>query len=193
MTARAFGLATLALAAGLAQAQTDQALVDASALPLGVKRIAASADECAVWRRERSFAKSVEAHDLPAFESHLHPGTVFNAGAAEADRGRVAVVQGWAGIVEGKGIVLRWRPGIVNIGGDPAIAISRGPWILQAMGDGVPSFSVGFYQTVWVRDAKDATWRVLFDAGASTPLKVADRAAAASWVAEQPMSDCAAG
>ena len=188
MTARVFGVATLALAAGLVQAQ-----VDPTALPPGTQRIAASADECAVWRRERSFAKSVEAHDLPAFESHLHPGVVFNAGDAEADRGRAAVVQNWAGIVEGKGIVLRWRPGIVDIGGDPAIAISRGPWILQATRDGAASFSVGFYQTVWARDAKDATWRVLFDAGASTPLKVADRAAAAAWVAEQPMSDCAAG
>ena len=193
MTARVFGLATLVLVAGLVQAQADQSSADPTALPSAAKRVAASADECAVWRRERSFAKSVEAHDLPAFESHLHPGVVFNAGDAGADRGRAAVVQGWAGIVEGKGIVLRWRPGIVNIGGDPSIAISRGPWILQATRDGVPSFSVGIYQTVWVRDAKDATWRVLFDAGASTPLKVTDRAAAAVWVAEQPMSDCAAG
>jgi hypothetical protein len=46
---------------------------------------------------------------------------------------------------------------------------------------------------VWLRDAKDGTWRVLFDAGASTPLKVADRAAADAWVAEQPMNDCAPG
>ena len=184
----AFGWAVLALVAGAAQAQTD-----AAALPLAAKRVVASTDECAVWRRERSFAKSVEAHDMPAFESHLHAGTVFNAGAAEANRGRVAVVEGWSGIVEGKEIVLRWRPGIVNIGGDPAIAVSRGPWILQSSRDGTTSFSVGFYQTVWVRDAKDATWRVLFDGGASTPLKVADRAAADAWVVEQPMNDCAAG
>jgi hypothetical protein len=188
---RVSGVAALALAAGLAPAQTAQAPVDPAALPPGSKRLAASADECAVWQRERSFARSVEAHDLPAFESHLHPGTIFDAGAPEADRGRGTVTRGWAGIVEGKGLVLRWRPGIVNIGGDPAVALSRGPWIMQAARDGVPTFSVGFYQTVWVRDAKDATWRVLFDAGASTPLNVADRAAAEAWVAAQPMSDCA--
>ncbi len=187
MNRGAFALAGLAMVVGLAGAQNDP-----TALPPGTTRIAASADECAVWRRERSFAKSVETHDLAAFESHLHAGAVFNAGAAEADRGRAAVVQSWAGIVEGKGIVLRWRPGIVHIDGDPAIAVSRGPWILQSARDGASSFSVGFYQTVWVRDAKDATWRVLFDAGASTPLKVADRAAADAWVAEQTMSDCAA-
>ena len=183
-----FGWAVLAFFAGTAQAQTDPA-----ALPLAAKRIAASAEECSAWRRERSFAKSVEAHDLSAFESHLHAGTVFNAGTVAANRGRAAVLEGWTGIVEGKGSVLRWRAGIVNIGGDPTIAVSRGPWIVQSTRDGTTSFSVGFYQTVWVRDAKDATWRVLFDGGASTPLKVADRAAADAWVVEQPMSDCAAG
>ena len=193
MNKLSFGLAVLALGAGLAQAQVDRAPADPTALPPGTKRVAASADECAVWRRERSFARSVQAHDAIAFESHLHPGTVFNAGSVEAERGRAAVVQGWAGIVEGKNVVLRWRPGIVNIGGDPAIAVSRGPWILQAMREGAPAFSVGFYQTVWVRDAKDGAWRVLFDAGASTPMKVADRAAAEAWVAEQAMADCAAG
>ena len=197
MNKLSFGLVALMFGATLAHAQTqirpDRAPLDPTALPPGTQRVAASADECAVWRRERSFARSVEAHDAGAFESHLHPGTVFNAGSVEAERGRAAVLQGWAGIVEGKNVVLRWRPGIVNIGGDPAIAVSRGPWILQATRDGLTGFSVGFYQTVWVRDARDGIWRVLFDAGASTPMKVADRAAAETWVAEQAMADCSAG
>ena len=87
--------------------------------------------------------------------------------------------------------MLRWRPGFVHIGGDPAIALSRGPWILQSERGGVPTVCVGFYQTVWVRDAKDGVWRVLYDGLASTPLKVADRAAAEKWVVEQAMADCA--
>ncbi len=186
-----FGPSALVLAAGLALAA--QAQLDATALPLAAKRIAASADECSVWRRERSFSRSVEMHDLPSFESHLHPGAIFNAGSPEVARGRAEVVESWAGIVEGKGTILRWRPGIVHIGGDPAVAISRGPWILQSMRDGTTSISVGFYQTVWLRDANDGTWRVLFDAGASTPQKMASRAAADAWVTEQPMNDCAAG
>ena len=188
------GLSALALAAGLVQAQTAPAPpADPTALPLATKRIAASTDECVVWRRERSFSKSVEMHDLPAFESHLHSGAIFNAGSPEVARGKAEVVESWAGLVEGKRTVLRWRPGIANIGGDPSVAISRGPWILQSTRDGAISVSVGFYQTVWLRDAKDGTWRVLFDAGASTPQKVADRAAADAWVIEQPMNDCAAG
>ena len=169
----------------------EPASAGATELPLATERVSASADECAVWRRERSFAKSVESHDAGAFASHLHSGAVFNAGTDGADRGREDIVRSWAGIVEGNAVVLRWRPGIVTIGGEPRIAISRGPYILQTIKDGAAAFSVGFYQTVWLFDSKDATWRVLFDGGASTPLKVGDRAAADIWVAAQPMSDCA--
>jgi hypothetical protein len=47
------------------------------------------------------------------------------------------------------------------------------------------------YQTVWVRDARDGVWRVLFDGSASAPQAMDDRAAADHWVEEQAMSDCA--
>ena len=187
-------LVALALVSAGAPALWAQAVapVEVSALPLGTKRIAASADECAVWRREQSFARSVEAHDARAFESHLHPGAVFNAGDAEPDRGSDATMKSWSGIIEGKRTILRWRPGIVQIGGDPNIAVSRGPYILQTASDGQTVIRVGHYQTVWVREAPGATWRVLFDASASTPLSMVDRAAAERWVETQAMSDCAA-
>ena len=174
---------------GAADAQV--AVIDARPLPLAAKRVAASADECAVWRREQGFARSVESHDVRAFESYLHAGTVFNAGTVDADRGRDTVAKSWAEIVEGKTIALRWRPGIVQIGGEPAIAVSRGPYILQRMQAGAPVYRVGMYQTVWVRDGRDGVWRVLFDGSATTGQPIDDRAAAERWVEEQVMSDCA--
>ncbi len=118
---------------------------------------------------------------------------MFNVATADADRGRESVMKSWAGIVEGKSLALRWRPGIVTIGGEPAIAVSRGPYILQTLKDGVAAWRVGLFQTVWVRDPKDAVWRVLFDGSATTGQSVDDRAAADRWVEEQPMSDCARG
>ena len=36
-----------------------------------------SADECAVWAREASFAQSVEDHDAKAFAEHLHADASF--------------------------------------------------------------------------------------------------------------------
>jgi hypothetical protein len=101
------------------------------------------------------------------------------------------VTRSWAPIVAGTTIALRWRAGIVQIGGDPGVAISRGPYILQRSERNNDLVRVGFYQTVWLRDARDGVWRVLFDGSASTPQAMADRAAAERWVEEQAMSDCA--
>jgi hypothetical protein len=183
----------LAAGAVLAGMVSAQGVIDVKPLPSAAKRLPASADECAVWRRELAFSKSVEAHDARAFESYLHAGTVFNAGTADADRGRDTVMKSWLEIVDGKSLALRWRPGIVQIGGEPGVAVSRGPYILQTMKDGTPAYRVGLFQTVWVRDARDAAWRVLFDGSANTGQSVADRAAADAWVEAQAMSDCSAG
>jgi hypothetical protein len=184
-------VALLGLAATLSPAHAQGGPIDAGPLPLADKRLPASAEECVVWKRELAFARSVEVHDIGAFAAFLHPGTVFNAGTPDADRGRDDVVRNWREIVDGKTIALRWRPGVVTIGGEPTIAVSRGTFILQRMQGDVPSFRVGMFQTVWVRDAGDAVWRVLFDGSATTSQAMKDRAAAETWVSEQPMSDCA--
>ena len=180
-------------ASAMAQVVAQGAPIEARALPWAAKRLPASPDECAVWRREQGFARSVERHDAAAFESFLHAGTVFDVATPSAERGRESVLKSWTGIVEGKTIALRWRPGIVSIGGEPTIAVSRGPYILQTIKDGVAVWRVGMFQSVWVRDPKDAVWRVLFDGSATTGQNVDDRAAADRWVEEQPMSDCVPG
>lgn len=192
MTARnvVTGVVAAACVCGAAHAQVAAAL-DAKPLPMAAKRVPASADECAVWRRELAFARSVESHDARAFESFLHAGAVFDAGSVDADRGRDAVMKSWGEIVDGKTIALRWRPGVVQIGGEPGIAVSRGPYILHRMQAGAAVYRVGMYQTIWVRDARDGAWRILFDGSATTGQAMGDRAAADRWVEEQPMSDCA--
>jgi len=190
VTARPACAALAALCiAGASSGQST--VIDAEPLPLATQRIAASSDECVVWRREQAFARSVEAHDARAFQSFIHPGAVFNVGTADADRGSDAVAKSWAGIIEGRTVALRWRPGIVQIGGEPTIAISRGPYILERRQAGAPTYRVGMYQTVWVRDGRDGVWRILFDGSATTGRAIDDRAAAERWVREQAMSDCA--
>ncbi|MEO5844169.1 MAG: hypothetical protein ABIQ33_04955 [Caldimonas sp.] len=191
MTAKKVCAALVAAGCVAGAAHSQGAPIDAKPLPLATLRAPASADECVVWRRELGFARSVEGHDARDFQSYLHAGTVFNVGSVDADRGRDAVTKNWAEIVDGKTIALRWRPGVVQIGGDPAIAFSRGPYILQRMHAGGPVYRVGMYQSVWVRDARDGVWRILFDGSATTGPPIDDRAAADRWVEEQPMSDCA--
>lgn len=138
-----------------------------------------------------AFARAVADHDPSAFASFLHPGAIFNAGTAELDRGRDAVLKNWAPIIDGTTVALRWRAGIVHIGGEPGVAVSRGPYILErAQSGGPPSYRVGTFQTVWVRGANEGAWRVLFDGSASASQPMSDRAAADEWVAAQAMSDC---
>ena len=173
----------------LAQAGATAA-IEAAPLPPGSTQVAASADECAVWQRELGFAASVAAHDARAFASYLHPGAIFDAGAGDAPRGVAAVSESWSEIVAGTAIALRWRPGIVQIG-EPNVAVSKGPYILQSTRSGTASYQVGFYQTVWIRGGSGGPWRVLYDALASTPMPMASREAADAWVGAQAMSACA--
>jgi ketosteroid isomerase-like protein len=179
----------VALIPSLAHAQGSTSAASAAPLPLVVH----SAAECAVWRRELSFAKSVETHDAKAFAAHLHPGAVFNAGSRSPLRGGDTVAQAWAGIVEGKEFVLRWRPGVVAIGGDPNIALSRGPSFSETpAADPKERYKVGFFQSVWVRDAASGEWRVLFDRADGPPRIVASADEGRAHLIAQSSDECVA-
>jgi len=146
-------------------------------------------DECAVWQRELSFAQSVDSHDAKAFAAHLHPGTVFAAGTENPLRGADAVLKNWAGLIEGKPLRLRWRPNIVNIGGNRNVAISRGPYVIEdTRPDAKPKYRVGTFTTIWGRESAVAPWLVLFDGGDAAAKPVDDLAAAEKFVAQAPAS-----
>jgi ketosteroid isomerase-like protein len=187
------GRAAVAQTGAPAAAQSSASGTPASTAAAALFRADHSAAECAVWRRELSFARSVEAHDAVAFAAHVHPGAVFNAGAFDATRGRAAVVEAWAGLIEGRAVALRWRPGVVNIGGDPDIALSRGPFVLEDLRPGARTrWRVGEFQSVWVREGGGAEWRVLFDGSASAPQAVDSAEAAQRYVETHSAPDCTA-
>ncbi len=77
------------------------------------------------------------------------------------------MLKDWAPIIEGKEIHLGWYPGFVTIGGDPHVAISRGPYWIEnpdPKADPATRYRVGDFQSVWVKDV-DGQWRVLVDGG----------------------------
>lgn len=154
-------------------------------LPISVSTMTDA--ECAVWARERSFAKSVDDHDAKAFAEHLHPGALFNAGTGSPTRGAEAVAKDWASLIDGKRVVLRWRAQFVNIGGEPDIAISRGPYVVEdPRPDAKARFRVGHYVSVWKKEARSGVWHVLFDGGGPAPLAVENFAAAENFLALAP-------
>lgn len=166
------------------------AIAQPASAPAAVRAVH-SAAECRVWQRELGFARSVEMHDERAFVAHIHPGAVFDAGAVDAVRGRAAVAKSWSGLIDGKDVLLRWRPGIVDIGGDPDVALSRGPYVLEdKRADPATRFRVGLFQSVWVRDRVDGEWRVLFDGSGGPPKPVESAEAAQHYMAANAPADC---
>lgn len=124
-----------------------------------------SADECAVWQRELSFARSVAEHDAAAFAGHVGERAAFGAGQPEPTRGRDAIVQRWTGLIEGKQVRLRWYPTRVTIGGMSGVAWSSGPALFEDLDPQAEHrFRIGRFHSVWHKDA-DGVWRVLFDEG----------------------------
>ena len=126
---------------------------------------ASSADECAVWARELSFADSVADHDAKAFAEHVHEGAVFSAKSPAPLRGRDAILKRWAKLIDGTALKLSWYPTAVAIGGESDVAYSSGPALYESTDPKeTQRFSIGGFQSVWHKDA-DGTWRVLFDDG----------------------------
>lgn len=131
-----------------------------------------SAAECAVWNRERSFAASVANHDVAAFAEHVREDAVFDAGTNAPTRGRGEIVESFRDFIDGKGAILRWYPGVVNIGGDPGIAFSHGVfWLQDDNSSAKARFRTGSFTTIWVKGA-DGVWKVLFDSGGSPTVVV---------------------
>ncbi|QNP42185.1 DUF4440 domain-containing protein [Lysobacter terrestris] len=142
-----------------------------------------TAEECAVWQRELSFARSVAEHDAVAFAAHLGEHAAFGASTPAPIRGREAIAQRWAGIIDGKRTVLRWYPTRVTMApGIADTAWSSGPSLFEVLdpqpANGAPKerFHIGAFHSVWHKDA-DGVWRVLFDDGVeprpATPAEVA--------------------
>ena len=103
-----------------------------------------------------------------AFADHVHEQAVFGTGVHwSGTHGREAIVRDWKGTIEGKTFSQRWLPGVVDIGGDGRMAISRGfTWSedLRATTEAKWRYMVGEYTSTWIKDA-DGQWRVLFHTG----------------------------
>jgi ketosteroid isomerase-like protein len=124
-----------------------------------------SSAECNVWRRERSFAESVDRHDTLAFSQHISANAVFVSDDPKPVRGRNAIVEEWAGFISGEPYSLHWYPGSVDIAGDAKVALSRGLYWLES-GKSAPSkkYAIGHFVSVWTEEP-DGVWRVIYDGG----------------------------
>ena len=67
-------------------------------------------------------------------------------------------------------VVLKWEPEFMDIAGSGDFGISTGPWESQEYRPNTEPLSTGYFLTVWKKDS-NGTWKVILDAGSSTPPK----------------------
>jgi ketosteroid isomerase-like protein len=112
---------------------------------------------------ETGFSRAAEARDPAAFIRFVDPDARF-IGASVA-RGRDAVAQAWAGLLDPDGPSIRWRPAYVEVTADGKLALSRGPYrVISADENGATRETWGHFNSTWRRD-EDGEWQVVFDAG----------------------------
>lgn len=117
----------------------------------------------AVICAETGFSRSAEAKDEDAFVSFIDPDARFITGGVA--RGRQEIAASWAGFLSPEGPTIRWRPAIVEVSGDGALALSRGPYRITSVDeDGRIGYSWGHFISTWRRN-EQGTWQVIFDTG----------------------------
>jgi ketosteroid isomerase-like protein len=148
----------------------------AAAAPNGLQQ---TAEECTVWQREQSFARSVAEHDAAAFAGHVGENAAFGASTPEPVRGRAAIAKRWTGLIEGRRVVLRWYPTRVTMApGVDDTAWSSGPSLIEVLDPKAKDrYLLGAFHSVWHKDA-DGVWRVLFDDGVEPRPATADEVSA---------------
>jgi ketosteroid isomerase-like protein len=184
-------VALLLLVASFA-AVAQEAPADAvPAAPAAEPVAAAGSDACTVWAREAGFAQSVADHDAAAFASYLHPDAVFIGGDGSGTRGAEAIETEWAGIIAGKGNVLRWYPDSVDVGANGRVALSRGPyWMENPAAPLEKRYRQGRFVSTWLR-GDDGEWQVVFDGGGGNVPKPATADEIANLIVAR--KDCPAG
>jgi ketosteroid isomerase-like protein len=109
-----------------------------------------------VREAELGFAGTMARRDLAAFATYLADEAVFFA--AEAIRGKAAVVAAWTPFFEGEDAPFSWAPETIEVLESGTLAISTGP-VLDPQGR-----RVGTFNSIWRREP-DGRWRVVFDKG----------------------------
>jgi ketosteroid isomerase-like protein len=110
---------------------------------------------------ETRFSRAAERKDKDAFISMVDPDARFVT--SDISRGHEEIAAAWSFAFADDDTIMRWRPAVVEVTSDGALAISRGPYRLTGIDDEGGKFEVwGTFISTWRRN-EDGQWRVLFD------------------------------
>ncbi len=110
---------------------------------------------------ETQFSRAAERKDEQAFINMVDPDARFvTSGIA---RGHKEIAAAWSFAFADDDTIMRWRPAVVDVTSDGALAISRGPYRLTGIDAEGSKFEVwGTFISTWRRN-EDGQWRVVFD------------------------------
>jgi ketosteroid isomerase-like protein len=113
--------------------------------------------------REIGFSQAAERQDLAAFRAFIDTDARFVSNSVL--RGPDAIAEAWTVFFQEGGPTIKWRPQIVEVLENGALALSRGPYRVVATDEnGNELEQWGTFNSVW-RLHDDGQWRVVFDAG----------------------------
>jgi ketosteroid isomerase-like protein len=113
--------------------------------------------------REIGFSQAAEKQDMDAFRSFIDSDARFVSSSVL--RGVDDIATAWSVFFGPDSPSIKWRPQIIEVLEDGELALSRGPYRIQAKdADGNEVEEWGTFNSVW-RLQDDGHWRVVFDAG----------------------------
>ncbi|MCP4299750.1 MAG: DUF4440 domain-containing protein [Gammaproteobacteria bacterium] len=116
-----------------------------------------------VFCQEIAFSQSVENKDIDSFRSFIDIDARFVG--SSVDRGPDEISAAWRVFFSDDGPVIKWRPQIVEVLEEGALALTRGPYrMITKDPDGNAVEHWGTFNSIWRKNA-DGEWRVVFDAG----------------------------
>jgi len=126
--------------------------------------------------REIGFSRAAEQRDTDAFISFVDADARFVGNSVMHGVDEVAAA--WSVFFGENSPTIKWRPQIVEVLENGALALTRGPYrVTTTDAEGNPVEQWGTFNSVW-RLNEDGQWRVVFDAGspAAAPPDDATRA-----------------
>jgi ketosteroid isomerase-like protein len=125
---------------------------------------AGTADASVLLDADRAFAAATEKGRLEGFSSFLAEDAATLRPDSPVIRGRKAVAERWASLLNNPAMSIRWQPLDATISSSGDLGYTLGTYEIVRSGENAGVAATGKYVTIWKKQA-DGAWKVVFDSG----------------------------
>ena len=125
----------------------------------------ATPDPAALLKADRAFAQATAERRLEGFASFLEEDVTTIRPNSPVLKGKNALVERWAGLLQDPTMSISWKPLRVVISASGDLGFTVGSYeVTKESGQVKKAAGSGKYVTIW-RKQPDGTWKVTFDSG----------------------------